>query len=318
MRACLSIFLIFLWFNVVGQQTPAYSLDILNLYKLSPAFAGVSDQLNVFGIYKSQWQSHSGAPTQYTVNANLPFYKWQGGVGIDISSTNQGVTSQTDIKLSYSYHVQGLTDILAIGVSLGAGQFGINSNEIITPEGSYSGGINHNDPILGVNRNTQIYPNYGLSVFYGAQYFDAGLQINQFIGQNINVKENVNYALSRHMSGFFMYYLTLPNQWTYQPSVHLMTNFKQFQMELTNLLKYGNVFGGVGIRGYDSKSIESLSFLGGIKFNEAYTISYNFDVNVNKLRNTSEGSHEIMLRYDLNREINTGRPPNTIYNPRNL
>ncbi len=318
MKICITVLCFFFLFNAAAQQTPAYTLDILNLNKLSPAFAGISDQLNVFGIYKSQWQSHVGAPKQYTVNASLPFYKLNGGLGVDIASTSQGASSQTEFNLSYSYHTNWLPDIFSIGITAGLGQVGINANQLITPEGTYSAGTNHNDPILDVNPVNRLYPTYGVSMFYGAQDFDAGLFLKNVAGQKININQNINFGISRELGGFFMYYLTLPNQWIYQPSIHFSSNFNQFQMEITNLLKYGNVFGGIGLRGYDSKSIESISLLGGIKFNEAYTISYNFDVSVNKLRKTSEGSHEIMLRYDLNREINTGRPPNTIYNPRNL
>lgn len=309
---------LFFWFNVLSQQTPAYTLDILNINKLTPAFAGVSDQLNIFGIYRSQWQAHEGSPSQFTINASLPFYKWQGGLGIDLSSTNQGATSQTEINLSYSYHTTWLSDILAIGATVGLGQVGIDSERLVTPDGSYTTGVNHNDPILSSARTTQLFPVYGLSLFYGANSFDAGLNLKNIGAQKINIDENIDFTISRQISAFFMYYWTLPNEWIFQPSAHLFTNFNQIQIEITNLLKYGNVFGGLGMRGYDSRSIESFSLLGGIKFNEAYTISYNFDVSVNKLRRTSEGSHEIMFRYNLNREINTGRPPKTIHNPRNL
>jgi len=90
------------------------------------------------------------------------------------------------------------------------------------------------------------------------------------------------------------------------------------QTDIFTSIKYGNIFGGIQVRGYSGNSLESFSLMGGIKFNDRYTISYSFDVLVNALRQVSDGTHELMLKYSFQNEINTGLPPRTMYSPRNL
>ncbi len=318
MRFIYSLLFIGFFGTLQGQQNQHYTMKMLNLFQINPAFAGVSDQLNVFSFYRSQWQSHNGSPTQFNLNASLPFYKLNGGLGVKLSTSFQGVTDATNVDFSYAYYIPWLSDHLSVGISLGIAQFGMNGNEIITPEGTYEFSINHNDPILNNIRNTAFIPRFSLSAFYANDYFDAGIRFADVIAQPVPFEQLVSYNVSRFSDVFFSYYYTLPNGWIWQPSVYIMSNFKQYQIDLSNFIKYGNVFGGIGLRGYDSKSIESLNLSGGIKFNNSYTIAYSYDVSLNSLRKTSEGSHEIMIRYDLNKEINTGRPPKTIYNPRNL
>lgn len=291
---------------------------MLNIYQINPAFAGLSDKLNVFTSYRTQWQDHTGSPTQLNLNATMPFYKLSGGLGILLNSSFQGATTASEFGASYSYFLPYFSNQLSVGVYAGLGQMVLHGDKIITPEGSYQNNINHNDPILTNNRNVAFYPKYSLSLFYAHDFFDAGIRFSDLFAQNINLENIPNYNSSRFTDLFGIYYYTLPNGWILQPSVYLMTNFKQYQFEISNFIKYGNVFGGIGLRGYDNRSVESVNLAGGIKFNNVYTISYSYDVSLNRLRQTSEGSHEIMIRYDLNTEINTGRPPKVFYNPRNL
>lgn len=309
-----------LWSNVIlwAQQTPTYSMKALNLFQSNPAFAGVSDQLNVFAIYRSQWQDHIGSPKQFAVNASLPFYKFNGGLGVQIQSSNHGPEQFSEIDLGYSYHLPLGTQFLSIGASVGLAQLTLDGSELITPDGSYIGGINHNDPILNALLNRSFYINYSISAFYANDLFDAGLTIKNPFTTDLDIGQDSRYGVSPNVTAFFKYYMPFYDGWQWEPYLHINTNFNQFQIEFLNLVKYGNIFGGIGSRGYSSNSFESLIFLGGLKFNNSYTISYSFDVSVTKLRTTSDGSHEIMFRYDLNREVNTGRPPKTIYNPRNL
>ena len=55
-----------------------------------------------------------------------------------------------------------------------------------------------------------------------------------------------------------------------------------------------------------------------LTFNEHYTLSYAYDIGLSALRGSHEGTHEILLNYNLNKLIGAGLPPKIIYNPRFL
>ncbi len=304
--------------SLFGQQSPNYTMDLLNLYKVNKAFAGISDQLTVYSHYRTQWAGIERQPRQFNINANMPFYKLHGGIGIELESFRSGPEVHSSVKMSYNYIHQLKNGVLSGGLSFGASQLNINSDYIVTPEGNYQSGIDHQDLILDNSISSTLYPNYELSLFYSNANFDTGISFQNFVKQKTTLDNTINYDLSRYTSFLFVYFLELTNKIIYQPGLHVQSNLKETQIKLLNTIKYGNIFGGIGIRGYSNKSIESISLFSGIKFNRNYTIGYSYDVLLNELRNTSEGTHEILFRYDLNREINTGLPPKTMYNPRNL
>jgi len=301
-----------------AQQNGNYSMKLMNLYKLNKAFGGVNNQLSLYSMYRSQYDQIQYGPKQFSLNASLPFYKLHGGVGAEVESITNGASFYTKAELSYNYIFNKDLFTLSAGVSTGFRQIGYDSKKIITPEGSYSNGQNHNDPILDNAIQSNVAPIYGLHVFYANPYFDAGLSVSNFFRYTVKIDQTINYTLSRNMNAFLIYYYEVSDNISYRPGLSILSNFKEVQLELLNTVNYGNIFGGVGLRGYSNKSIESMSLYGGIKFSDSYTIGYSFDVLFNQLRKTSEGTHEILFRYDLNREINTGLPPKTMYNPRNL
>ena len=61
-----------------------------------------------------------------------------------------------------------------------------------------------------------------------------------------------------------------------------------------------------------------LAVIGGFKLSENISFVYAYDLSLSKLKNFNNGSHEVMIRYNLNKPIGKGVPPPIIYNPRSL
>ena len=80
----------------------------------------------------------------------------------------------------------------------------------------------------------------------------------------------------------------------------------------------GNVFGGVGLRGYNSSSLDAMSITAGLSLGRHYRLSYSYDIGLSELKRVNEGSHEILLNYNLKKMIGLGNTPKVEYNPRNL
>jgi hypothetical protein len=91
------------------------------------------------------------------------------------------------------------------------------------------------------------------------------------------------------------------------------------QSELGFLAHYQeNLIMGLNLRGYNSRSLDALSFILGTQMGEKYRLIYSYDLGLSSLSSVHDGSHEVTLTYNLRKMIGSGLPPKIIYNPRDL
>jgi hypothetical protein len=88
-------------------------------------------------------------------------------------------------------------------------------------------------------------------------------------------------------------------------------------MDFTTVVRYNdNIMIGTSFRGYNAQTVDAVVVMAGIKVTSDVTLAYSYDLPLSGLSVTNSGSHEVMLNYNLNREIGGGRLPKIIYNPR--
>ncbi len=299
------------------QQTPQYSMQMYNIYQSNVAFAGIEDNLNVFGYYRTQWQGVTDNPKQYQINATLPMHILNGGVGAKIEAYQNGAESVSRVSVSYNWIGYFGDMTFSGGGAVGLSQLTLDGSKYITPEGIYTSTPDHQDPILSNQKTSNFYPEYSIATFMSHPLFDLGISLNNIIPSS-RTFDQFDYTQSKNLELIGIYYLPLRGGYLLEPGLIVRTNFDNIQTQVFATVKRGNIFGGIQVRGFSRNSIESASLMSGVKFNNRYTISYSFDVLLSTLRNVSDGTHEIMLKYSFQREINTGLPPNTMYSPRNL
>ncbi|MEY3249463.1 MAG: hypothetical protein RL742_1506, partial [Bacteroidota bacterium] len=78
-----------------AQQLPQYSLYMLNPYALNPAVAGTENTLILNGVYRQQWSDLRGAPVGQTLNAHLPVYRINSGLGLRLDNDAVGAHRAT-------------------------------------------------------------------------------------------------------------------------------------------------------------------------------------------------------------------------------
>lgn len=90
-------------------------------------------------------------------------------------------------------------------------------------------------------------------------------------------------------------------------------------MEISTIFRWKeNIFAGASFRGLSSSARDAAVLLGGLRINERTTLAYSFDIPLSALQAANRGSHELLLRYELNKPIGRGKLPPVIYNPRFL
>ena len=316
-RLCLIIPLFYLSLNLSSQTYPQSSLYLIDLYQVNPAYAGLERSLSINLNYRDQWAGFESNPRDFHINAHLPVYLFDGGMGATIVSDQLGPLHINSFEISYNRIMKREFGIISAGLSLGLRNTSLDGSALITPDGIYRDGvIDHQDPFLNDTQRNTIGPHYALGLFLGTRKFELGLSVfNMFTGKDALEGIEINSQGAINLFGRSSYRV---NDFVISPSILIKTNLISMQTDLSCLAKNGNVFGGVSLRGYSSRSIDSIVFLGGIRINEHYTLTYGYDMGLSALRRFSQGAHEININYNLNKLLGIGLPPEIIYNPRNL
>ncbi len=304
-----------------AQQATQYSMYMLNPFAFNPAYAGYDNSLSLTGVYRSQWVGLEGAPETRSLNAHSPLYLFGGGLGISLESENTGSWKRTGVFGSYSYSVPTGTGSLSLGLSAGFLQRELDGSLVRTPgtilddEGNP---IDHQDPILSTGLHSGAGLAFNAGVFFRSGNLDAGLSVLNLSETAIDMGD-IRFKPDRTFFAFLKYRLQLTDDFQLEPSVLLKSTGEQTQADFSALLRFReNIFAGASYRGYNSETQDAIVILTGIKLSEKLSLGYSFDMTSSSLNTVSNGTHEILLNYNLNKPIGQGRPPVIIYNPRSL
>src|SRR5579871_3854385 len=89
----------------IAQQDPLYSQYINNPFVINPAYAGLTDNLNLSLSYRSQWTGLDGSPKTVNANGHISLLDNRVGAGLMIVSDQIGNSTTNEVFGSYSYRV---------------------------------------------------------------------------------------------------------------------------------------------------------------------------------------------------------------------
>lgn len=306
--------------QLAAQQTPQYSLYMLNQFGQNPAYAGLDNTLSATGVYRTQWVGLAGAPVTQIVNAHMPLNFISSGVGIQVENDVTGASQRTGVSLSYSYQLEiNRSSRLSIGINGGLIQQSLDGAQLRTPQGTYEPDQNiiiHNDNLLPVGLVSTNLPSFAAGIFYQAEKLEIGLGVLNLQEPTANFTD-LSLKLRRSYYLSASYNIELSRTLILKPSVQVKSDVVQTQIEASTLVRYkDNFFLGASYRGFTTQSQDALVALGGFKLNDKWTIGYAYDITLSALKTVNNGSHEILLNYNFGKPIGQGVPPKIIYNPR--
>lgn len=304
---------------LLAQQPSNYSLYMFNQFAFNPAYAGMDNSLSFTGVYRRQWSGLTNSPNTQNINVHMPLYILSGGIGINVENDQLGLEQNLLATLSYNFQLPvGKIGILAIGASGGIFQKTLDGANILTPEGIYEGTtINHNDGLLlPTGEESATTPTFNAGIYFKTETFEVGLS-------TMNIQEPVitnnffSTTLSRNYFFNAAYQFDLLRTVTVHPSLLVKSDFVETQMEASILFKYNdNIFVGGSFRGYNTNTADAASVIVGLNLSEKITLAYAYDYTLSDLNLVSNGSHEIMINYNLGTAIGKGKLPKIIFNPR--
>ncbi len=303
-----------------GQQPAQYSLYMLNPYGVNPAAAGLKGTLEATGGFRSQWVGIEGNPVSQYLNVILPLSIVSSGVGISIQNESIGARSGLNAKASYNYILKMGEGQLSAGLAGGIVQGSLNSSKLRTPGGDYNQGVvDHRDKILDIFTINGTTPTFDLGVYYRNEKFEGGFSVNNLTEPKLKLKgqQDINISLRRNYFALAAAHFDITSSISLHPSVLIKSDAIETQMDFSTFVRYNdNIFLGATFRGYSKNSQDAISGFGGVKLNSKLMLAYSYDFTLSALKTIAQGTHEIVLQYNLGKEFGKGKLPPIIYNPR--
>ncbi|MFI5136595.1 MAG: type IX secretion system membrane protein PorP/SprF [Sphingobacteriales bacterium] len=307
-----------------AQQKPQYTQYVFNNLLLNPAVTGIENYTDVKAGYRSQWTGLQGAPvTSYlTIDAPIGDNFIQGdatafpaegginpssrlytqnymaaephhGIGFMIVSDQAGPITQTNIDVTYAYHL-GLTDRLnlAVGVAAGLNHINLNTAEL-TLETPF-------DPAIANGNNSQWKPDLSTGIWlYSSDYY-FGASVQQLLPENLYFSTNNSYNQSKTVP---QYFVTGGVKLFLTDDITLLPSFLVKQISPTPLTYDVNAkfsFQDKIWIGASYRHGDSFGVLAGVNISSFINIGYSYDITTSALNTVSNGTHEIVISLLLN------------------
>lgn len=291
----LQILFLFSSSSLIAQQLPYYTQFKNNAYMLNPAVTGTKREMDARINYRMQWVGYYDAPRTSAVSIHSRFFKGTMGAGVYMMQDEVGPARQTNMGLSYAYHLKFPDCELSAGAAGNFTKYALFGDKITlhnTQDPSIDQTISNSTWTGDASAGIYLYNDrfhIGLSAlhlmqtraeFYKADTTKKGIvpyasHINFTLGYNYS--QNPDYIWE---STIYANYVTgVPFMLDYTLRMHYREKF----------------FTGISVRLHDAVAIHL-----GVTIMEFLQLSYSYDLLIGGLRNYSSGSHEIMLSYSYN------------------
>jgi type IX secretion system PorP/SprF family membrane protein len=281
--------------RLLAQQDPMFTQYMFNTLSINPAYAGSKDYLSATAIHRSQWVNFEGAPVTQSVTIHSPLRNESISLGGSIVNDAFGPVKQTGIYLDASYRIFMGNRRLSFGIKSGVNLFSANLldlNPLVDGDASFAANIS-NKPL----------PNFGVGVMYYTRKWYIGasapkLLSNKLLSGDLPDYSGVNNKETPHAFLIAGAVFDMNIYTKFKPTILVKAvNGAPIAAEATGqFLFYNKFWAGVMYRWQDAAGV-----LLQYEINRKFKVGYAFDYSLSDIQKYSDGSHEIMLGFDLDR-----------------
>ncbi|MCR9250831.1 MAG: type IX secretion system membrane protein PorP/SprF [bacterium] len=273
-------------FDSKAQLDPLYSQYQFNQLMINPAYAGAYKRISLGANTRVQWAGLEGAPVTNTITASSSIGN-SVGVGAMLIDDRLGINRTTEFNVSGAYFINTGLNRFGFGIQGGLVNYGFDLSKL---DEDVLG-----DPELALTNSDYTKPNFGTGIFYLAPSYYVGFSIPRILEVSLEdgVEESTRYKRHYYFSGGYV------------------LNTKNFvDIKLSSLLRVVN--GGTSVdlgatfilsdmiwAGISFRNLNSAILTGQVQINEQFRVGYTFELPTNDLINSSVGTHELMIAYDL-------------------
>lgn len=281
----------------LAQQDAQFTQYMYNTQIVNPAYAGSREVLSFGALYRTQWVGFEGAPKTGTFTVNSPIGVLENmGLGLSIVRDEIGPSIESNVNVDFSYTIQtSETANLSFGIKAGADLLDVDFMKLNI--------FDNNDPRFQNNVDNKIQPQIGAGFYYNTDKFYAGLSVPNFLTtkhfdeSNINNIDNETIAAERlHYFLIAGYVFDLSENIKFKPATLVKAvSGSPLQWDVSaNFLINEKFTVGAAYRWS-----AALSGLVGFQASDAIFIGFGYDYQTTDIEQYSDGSYEIMLRFDV-------------------
>lgn len=276
-----------------------------NPFIISPAFAGIGDNLRIRANGLTQWVGIKDAPQNQSVYADFRLLD-RSGVGISVYNDKNGFTRQTGAKVSFAHHLildYYSKQYLSFGLSYNFNSFRIDIDEFnTTPNAPIL------DPSITDNRYTS-NNNFDISALYRNKNFYASFNANNVLKKNVDKYRGVEPNLLSNYQVYTGYIITdgENRRIEYEPSVYYQyfasdkRSTTDFNFKYRRYNRYEDYYWvGVSYRFLNDQFPKPLSVgpMAGFMKSKFY-FGYSYQVMFNQLGAYNTGTHVVTIGVDF-------------------
>ena len=279
-----------------AQQAPIFTNYNNSYTYINPGFAGLSEGVNVLGIYRQQWagfvdtDGNDIAPTTLLLTGDMPIRALGGGISLSVLNDQLGFEKNTNVGLGYSYHLDMGGSVMGIGVSVSLLNRTVNFGSL-TPGQT-------GDPLLNqLGEETGMLVDVSAGLFWQIpESFYVGVSAINLLNTTGKALGDAGTAASfttdrtlYFVAGYPFMFETMPS-FKFIPSVNVMTNLSSAQLNAGVKAVYNDLFS----LGVNYRPQESVGLTVGLTIKD-FVLGYAYDINT--MGHNIPGSHEIALSY---------------------
>ena len=300
MRRILTIATGLLFFSVIEAQEIPYihSVDqyLNNGLIINPAYAGSREALSTTLMHRSQWLGFEGAPISQILASHTPLKNEKIGLGVIFDNFTVPSVQYNSFYINYAYRIWLKSSRLSLGLKAGGYAFKETLDDLYLkdPVGT--------DPAFVARSG--FAPNFGAGAYlYNNKYF-IGLSVPFFMSQSDTASFNFDYDN-------YHYLLTAGYLFDISPNFKIkpvtLVDYNKFFISYqfaTHLILFKDALW----LGTAYKSNKDLTFMLEVQINAALKVGYAYDHSFSDIAKFSNGSHELVIRYELKYKANVDSP----------
>lgn len=299
----LVVFLLIAMAGVRAQQAPIFTNYNNSYTYINPGFAGLSDGVNVLGIYRQQWAGFTDsngndiAPTTLLVTGDMPLRALGGGISVSVLNDQLGFEKNTNVGLGYSYHIDMGGSTMGLGLSLSLLNRSVNFGQLVTGQTG--------DPLieqLGEESGMLFDISVGAfwqipeSFYVGVSAINLLNTTGKALGESQTAASFTTDRTLYFVAGYPFLFESLP-AFKFIPSVNVMTNLSSAQLNAGAKVVYNDLLS----LGVNYRPEESVGITVGLTIKD-FVLGYAYDINT--MGHNIPGSHEIALSYCFKLDMN--------------
>lgn len=276
-----------------------------NPFVISPAYAGIGDNVRIRINGLTQWVGIKDAPDNQSAYIDFRLLD-RSGVGISVYNDKNGYTRQTGAKVSFAHHIildYYSKQYMSFGISYNFNSFRIDTDEFDTD-------IEHPvlDPSITNNRYTS-NNNFDISALYRNKNFYLSFNANNVLKKNTDKFRGVEPDLLSNYQVYtgFTFRDAENSRIEYEPSVfyQYFASDKRSSTDINFKYRRYNRYEdyywvGVSYRMLNDQFPKPLSLgpMGGFMKSKFY-FAYSFQFMFNDFGNYNSGTHVVTLGFDF-------------------